>query len=54
MSDELQETLGKVLRNIHGQHQRTTTVSTLEQYCPECPESIENPEKYYRDRQPGL
>lgn len=44
--------LSKVLKGIHeehGSHERTTAVETLEDYCPKCPDDIENPEKYYRD-----
>lgn len=50
-ADGQRRVLVKVLKDIHeehGGHEKTTAVATLEDYCPKCPDKIENPEKWYR------
>lgn len=50
-ADGQRRVLSKVLKEIHeehGSHEKTTATETMEDYCPKCPDDIENPEKFYR------
>jgi hypothetical protein len=50
-ADGQRRVLSKVLKEIHeehGSHEKTTAIETMEDYCPKCPDDIENPEQFYR------